>query len=177
MRLRDATAAETAALQPDAREQAVLRHAAERFDRKLADTLPMVHELARQDRQFWQVARSITAAMVNVQLIIAVLGGGTVVSLAVFDGAVVEPRSNDARPASGPEEEKDDRDRWERVFALRRSAASFSGRLNRCRFFAMPSGLTATQYRVATAGVLAVGRLIETIGSLGIPDEYYELAR
>lgn len=177
MSLRDATAPQLAALQPDAREQAALRHAAERFDRKLADTLPVVHELARHDRQFWRVARTITAAMVNVQLIIAVLGSDAAVSLAVFDGAVVEPPSDDACPSNGTEDEKHNRDRWERVFALRRSAASFSGRLNRCRFFAMPFGLTAIQYRVATAGVLAVGQLIEAIGRLDMPDECYELAR
>lgn len=170
----DAIPTITAVAAPDGHELDMLRRAARSFHCRLAQTSAVVQELARHDLQFWDVARSLTAAMVTVELLIAVLGEDQTVAVALFDGPVPEPDSDDAWRGTA---NADDRPAWEQVWALRRSAINFSGRLNRCRFFAVPFGLTAAQRRVANTVLLAVGRMIETIGGLRIPDDFYELVR
>ena len=172
----DVNTRQLAATQAGPDERDTLRRAAERFHGKLADTLPVVHQLAVTDSQFWQVARALTAAMVNLELTIAVLGDHTTLPITTFDGQVVEPRPANGRPRDDGRRD-DERHDWMRIWALRRSAASFCGRLNRCRSIAVPLGLTPIQSRVLTAAVLAVGHSIDTISGLRVPDEYYELVR
>lgn len=166
----DAVQAPTAEAPSDRRELDLLRRTSRSFHVRLAATLPAVERLASHNLQLWDVARSLTAAMVTVQLLISVLGDADTVEVALFEGPVAEPRPGEDGPASGD----DNRAEWEQLWALRRSAVNFSGRLNRCRFFAVPFGLTVIQRRVAITTLLAVGRMIEAIGSLRVPDQFYE---
>lgn len=168
---------DAAELQSKAADVGSLRHAVERFRRRLTDTLPVVEELADRDSHFGPVARSIVAATVNLQLTVAVLGSDAVLPLAMFDGPVAETRTGDPATPLAAEGDDSERDAWRQVFALQRSAISVRGRVNRWRLFAVQFGLTRAQQRVVTAAVLALGQLIETIGGLHVPDDYYELVR
>ena len=99
---------------PTVSELDILRRSAGRFHTKMDDTLSVVSQLARGDGQFADVARAVTAAMVSVELTIAVMGDEAAVPVTVFDGAVID-WSEDASPAPEAKTTDDRRRAWERA--------------------------------------------------------------
>jgi hypothetical protein len=159
----------------------VLRNAAPRFHDLLDRTEPWVHELARSDAQFERVGLALTAAMVNVELLMWLLSGlDEHVAGVLFDDAATTrrvtgmqgPRETDREGMAGK------RRAWRQVWKLRNAAPQFCGTLKRAGIEARELGerdpASGAVARVTTAALLSVGSVIEVIGGLRVPAALYE---
>ena len=173
--------------EPDARQRSNvsevdrLRDAAPRFHDLLDRTEPWVHELARTEAQFVRVGLALTAAMVNVELVMWLMSGlDEHVAGALFDDAGTTRRVAGTR---GPHEidhagMAGERRAWRQVWKLRNSAPQFCGTLKRAGIEARELGerdpASGAVARVTTAALLSVGSVIEVIGGLRVPAALYE---